>query len=70
MSFGRVEFKKVRVSPFRDGGETVRNVRKGSRKFRKGRKDMKTKVIIRISHTVKTSMRKYIRQRRAVHIEE
>ena len=70
MSFGRVEFKKVRVSPFRDGGETVRNVRKESRKFRKGRKDTKTKVIIRISHAVKTSTRKYVRQRRAVEVEE
>ena len=61
MSFGRVEFKKVRVSPFRYGGKTVRNVRKESRKFRKGRKDTKIKVIICISHAVETSTRK-IRQ--------
>ena len=50
--------------------KTVRNVGKESRKFRKGRKDTKTKVIICISHAVKTSTRKYVRQRRAVEVEE
>ena len=54
MCFGVVQFKRVVVSPLGYGRKTRGNIRKKSGKFRKYRKYTKTKVIISITHTLKT----------------
>ena len=60
----------MRVGPFRNGEEARRNIRKESGKFRKGRKNTKTKIIISISHTLEARVRESIRKRRAVKVEK
>ena len=58
------------VSPVRDGRKARRNITKESRKITKSRKDSKTKVVISITHTAETSMRKSVRERRTVEVKE
>ena len=70
MCFGVVQFKKVAVSPLGDGRKTRRNIRKECGEFRKSRKNTEAKIVIRITHTVKTSMRESIRKRGAVEVEK
>ena len=70
MCFGVVQFKKVAVSPLGDGRETRRNIRKECGEFRKSRKNTEAKIVIRITHTVETSMRESIRKRGAVEVEK
>ena len=60
----------MRVGPFRNGGEARRNIRKESGKFRKGRKNTKTKIVISIAHTLKTRVRESVSKRRAVKVEK
>ena len=57
-------------SPLGDGRKTRRNIRKESGKFRKGRKNTKTKIVISIAHTLKTRVRESISKRRAVKVKK
>ena len=46
------------------------NIRKESREFRKGRKNMKTKTVISIAHTLEIMVRESIKKKRTVNVEK
>jgi len=50
--------------------ERQRNIRKECRKFGKGRKYTKAKIVISVTHATVISMRESFRQRREVEIEK
>ena len=70
VGFGFVQLEKVFCGPVRDRVKTRGYIRKKICKFRVSRKDSKTKVVISIAHTVKTSIGKSIRQRGTVKVKE